>query len=730
MLLGAGGALVAIPIVIHLLNRRRFKTVHWAAMEFLLKALKKNRRRLRFEQFLLLATRCLVLLLMGMALARPMGCAQSSLAEFVGRRTGVHVFVIDNSYSMAYQIDRSGARTQLDQAKIIAKTLIDRLSSGGESVAIVTAARPAVAVIATPTFDLKSAEAAVDRIPQTYGGTDEAGALALARDIARTQTTEPNKNLYLIDDSTRIAWQTNGDAIKQTALELSKLYPSGIEHYNLGKPDEWNQSVVGLDPGQTMTTSWFPADFVADVRGYGPCPTDPKLTWKIDDNIIPPGATPVKAAEQASPITITAAAMPGGLHVVTASLDTNDRLPLDDTRWRIVDSVSQLKVLIVEGERGVGGLGSSGAFLDTALNPPSAGDTSGRPTSYVSTERISDLELDNKIFSDYRCICLCGVGDIQDSQAEELEKFVRDGGTLMVFMGDPVTAENYNATLYKHHLIPGPLTKRITVGADQPARRFAFNPKGVLHPILADFRNQENTGLDKVEIYSYWQIDISANPKVERVLDFLPPDGSPNQPPDPAITVQSLGDGKTLFYATASDPNSEWTTFMAHECYPALMHMLLLGTTSNGDGWMNLTIEDPLIVPPSIKFTAAPMLRDANQTTYPIDVATDAQGRSIYRADPLAKPGIYTLSTGAESYKIAVNVPPDEADVRTIDDDQVKAALGDIDVKMLDDSVPAIPVVAVETGKDLGWPVLFAVLILAAMESFIAMYFGHQRRKL
>ena len=63
----AGAVAMSIPIIIHILNRRRFKTVTWAAMEFLLRAMKKNRRRLRFEQWLLLATRCLVVLLLGMA---------------------------------------------------------------------------------------------------------------------------------------------------------------------------------------------------------------------------------------------------------------------------------------------------------------------------------------------------------------------------------------------------------------------------------------------------------------------------------------------------------------------------------------------------------------------------------------------------------------------------------------------------------------------------------------
>ena len=59
----AGGA-VSIPVIIHLLNRRRFKVVTWAAMRFLLAAQKKNSRRMRVEQFLLLALRCLIVLLL------------------------------------------------------------------------------------------------------------------------------------------------------------------------------------------------------------------------------------------------------------------------------------------------------------------------------------------------------------------------------------------------------------------------------------------------------------------------------------------------------------------------------------------------------------------------------------------------------------------------------------------------------------------------------------------
>src|SRR6202034_3780754 len=86
----AGLLLAAVPIIIHILNRRRFKTVSWAAMEFLLRALRKNRRRLRFERWLLLATRCAVLLLLGIALARPLACESGALAG-LGRRTALDV---------------------------------------------------------------------------------------------------------------------------------------------------------------------------------------------------------------------------------------------------------------------------------------------------------------------------------------------------------------------------------------------------------------------------------------------------------------------------------------------------------------------------------------------------------------------------------------------------------------------------------------------------------------
>ena len=63
--------LAAVPVIIHILNRRRFQKVPWAAMEFLLKAMKRNRKRLRMEQWIVRALRVLAVLLLALLVARP-----------------------------------------------------------------------------------------------------------------------------------------------------------------------------------------------------------------------------------------------------------------------------------------------------------------------------------------------------------------------------------------------------------------------------------------------------------------------------------------------------------------------------------------------------------------------------------------------------------------------------------------------------------------------------------
>src|SRR6476469_10060605 len=100
----AAAAAIAVPIVIHLLNRRRFKVVTWAAMRFLLAAQKQNTRRMRLEQLILLLVRCAIVALIVFAMASVMPWAEHVWAAIWPEGAGAavqrggrthHILVLD-----------------------------------------------------------------------------------------------------------------------------------------------------------------------------------------------------------------------------------------------------------------------------------------------------------------------------------------------------------------------------------------------------------------------------------------------------------------------------------------------------------------------------------------------------------------------------------------------------------------------------------------------------------
>src|SRR5215210_3211004 len=455
----AGAGLIGIPLIIHFLNRRRFKLVQWAAMEYLLQALRKNRRRIKFEQILLLTTRCLILALLGLALARPLGCSESSLANLVGSKSGLHVFVIDNSYSMAYEADRQGARTHFDQAKLLVKQQIEKLAAGGESVAIVTAARPKLNEDGLPesqiafrtSFNLDSARSSVDGIEQSYNATDMAGALQIAVQLGREEQKQPQKFLYVVTDCTRSAFENDQvDQLKQVGREMATTFGQRIRINDLSKQGQWNYAVMDIRPDGSLVTTNFHTDFLADAKGFG-AGGETLVQWQWDMTPLE-GGTPIKldtGTQLQRQTKVDTRKSGGGPHVMTVTLMGDEKLKIDNTRQRVFEVAAELKVLIIEGERGTNLLSGSGAFLDLALAPKKEVTAQGkvRSDSYVAPEVISDLEMGNKVLSDYRSVILSNVASLSPAQADQVQKFVEQGGTFMTFMGEQVNSDGYNGVL-------------------------------------------------------------------------------------------------------------------------------------------------------------------------------------------------------------------------------------------------------------------------------------------
>jgi hypothetical protein len=137
-----------LPIIIHLLNRLRYKTVHWAAMIFLLKANRAATRRAKIRQYILLALRCLVLLFLIWAMARPL------IGGWIGSAAGgapeAIVMLLDRSASMeahggeGQQSKRAHALELLTQAA--------KQSPGSHFVLIENVLRQPLEIAAAPTL--------------------------------------------------------------------------------------------------------------------------------------------------------------------------------------------------------------------------------------------------------------------------------------------------------------------------------------------------------------------------------------------------------------------------------------------------------------------------------------------------------------------------------------------------------------------------------------------------
>src|SRR3954467_10091364 len=153
----AGGA-AAVPVIIHLLNRKRYVVVNWAAMRFLLAAQKKNVRRLKLEQWLLLAVRTLLVLLVALAMAAVMPWFEpvwqklfpgDALAAPSQGRTH-RIIVLDGSFTMAAR--RPDGLCRFHRAKAQANASLEK-SNPGDGYSLILLGSPAQVIVPGPADD-------------------------------------------------------------------------------------------------------------------------------------------------------------------------------------------------------------------------------------------------------------------------------------------------------------------------------------------------------------------------------------------------------------------------------------------------------------------------------------------------------------------------------------------------------------------------------------------------
>ncbi len=706
-LAAAGVLLMSIPIIIHFLNRRRFKVHQWAAMQYLLEAMRRNRRRLQFEHWLLMMIRCCAILLAGLALARPLGCSGNSAAAVFGQGGRLNVIVIDNTASMAWQRLQGDAHTNFERARELSGELLARWAKSHDAACLIATAGETGAVAQTPTYDIQAVRQALDQLPQRFTAGDLGTALRQALTIARDGGPFPGRRLYILSDSTVPAWQSEAVAneLHKLGPELAQVYD--VVHIDVGENQMPNSTVESVRVLGGLATTAMGVDLAAQPRAYGQ--GGGTLIWQRGARVLGTSARLTIDASAPEQILPQVRFDTDGPESLTVRLDPGDRLPEDDAFSLALNVRKRLNVVIAEGERGSSALDSPGTMLQMALSP---GQEGGADAGLSRVDLIAETELAGRVLSDTDAILLAAPSRVMQSEAAQLRGYVEAGGTLVIFLGEGINAEQCNQTLLAEKLLPGKILSLTTAAEGQEPFRFDFRPDAALHPLLRAFREQENSGLATARIFTYGRVQLDAAQQAQRVLDLS--NG------DPAITIHHLGTGKVVFFATSAD--TRWTTLPAKPAFVALLNEILLGTIDADNGWMNIAAGSRLEVPRRIAQTVMPRLTDPQGHLLSLEPAGADHPTTAYVSTSLEMPGLYRLQIDGKSYPIAVRFPASESNLTHLDPAAIRRALGDITMEQEADRLPA-EFANSRDQADFGWPLLLAVLILAGTECFLAMWF-------
>ncbi len=451
----AGLVAAAGPILIHLLNRRRFKVVEWAAMDFLREALFRSRRMLQIRDFLLLALRTACILLFGAALAQPFFAATGDM----GANQPVHaILLIDNSLSMSYQ--RLGG-TVLDEAKRQAQSMIENLPRGSRISVLPTCGLPSGATLDAH-YTKQDALEALEAIQWVDRQTKPRETLDLAIAAAGRTASPARKQVVLFTDQQVDEWSA-----AQLADQLDQV-PGGVKLIDLRSDpaDVENSYVAEFNVRDAVVDLHTPATFVAVVCHQGPSERrNVPVSLIVEGQVVQTVSVDLLPGQRREiefePYPFDVAAEPGRPYFAAAEVVLPpDRLPGDDRRELIVPVVAALPVVFVDqfgrDEDPRRGRYGETYHLRRLLAP--IGNQAARDKQLVRAEHRTIDELDQSLLEDARLVVVAGV-PFPGAAAQLLRQYVEQGGSLVIAAGglfDPA-AWTQDAWLQGKGILPVPL---------------------------------------------------------------------------------------------------------------------------------------------------------------------------------------------------------------------------------------------------------------------------------
>jgi hypothetical protein len=713
-----GLAAASVPIILHLLNRRRFREVSWAAMRFLMAAIKKNQRRVRIEQWLLLAIRTLIILLVVMAMAKPF---LESFGMVIAGRTIHRVLVLDASMSMGYT-STPGGTSRFDQAKAEAAQLVKE-SRSGDYISVILMGQPPRVIIGDPSPNLKEVGKEIGELTMTHGGVDLAATFE-AVDRVMDVSSIPQKEVIFLTDLQAASWRLSEmtEGFKRVLARIAARQPRSVL-IDLGKTGGENWAVTDLKLDTPVVTVGSRVLVRGVLRNFGATPAEGIRARLTVDNRLGPEAPEDLSPGDDHPVVFTEVFPTAGDHVLELSVD-DDPLLLDNKRWLVVPVRESLNVLLVDGHFKSEPYQAETDYLAQALSPTesSPGQAGSGP---IRVEVVSESQLSRRELNPYDAVVLCNVAQFSQPEVTALEDFLKQGGGVVIFGGDQVVAENYNRLLYAdgNGLLPASVGPSIGDAAKREAA-IAFDPRGYRHPLVSDYQSESGpvtAGLTQAITWQFHKLTIPKGSKAEVALAF--------ETGDPAIIEAPRHRGTVIVVATSADAG--WTSWPIHKSYPPVMQQIILRASAGRLSERNIRVGQPYDHSFPESGTAAPV---TVLTPKGLSVTSKLQqegGVSQFHFEQTDLSGQYQVRIGpplSVDSSFAANTDPAESDLAKLDEAALRSQIPGWSFNYFDvANWKDLTGDAASVGRrgELHRPMLYAVLAFLLLESFLAWKFGH-----
>jgi hypothetical protein len=666
-----------IPLLIHLFSRRRVKIVEFSSLRHLKQMQKRQVRRLKIRQLLLLILRMLIIFTAVLAFARP-----ATKGGYIGSHAGVSAAVLlDKSASMNRQV-KDGVVFDL-----AVKKSEDILQSFGEAdnVILIPYDRTPEYPAGQRLFSRDVAEGILNKEPVGFDKDNLTGAMNDAVDFLN-RAKSLNKEIYLITDRQKINLDQPVDSV-----------PDDFTFYLAELPVETdgNCGLTGIDLGGQLIEIGSSFNIKAEIKNYDNFDKtellaslfiDGTRVYQSEFKIISGGTVTV-------PFTHTIQTT--GYHAGWVELSDDGYAP--DNRYYFSFYIpAAFNVFIIDGD-------GSGELIRLALVPDES------LARYWQVKSVGVDEAAQVRLADYDALVLAGVDSLDTGLFQQVNRFVDAGGGVFYIPGAQTDIGLFNRSLGAEAdmRFGSPMPRSFSRAGYYTMERFDYT-----HPIFQPFGADSSASEPVLKYFALPEITAGDNNrKLARFSNGRP-----------ALIEAASGLGKYIVMAAPLSP--VYTDLASHSFFvPMVIRTLEYLAGDPSQSGQSFTVGSS-----AARTLSGRTLADNRAVLVTPDgrsfvlAGVEQSGQVMFDCRPLDAPGIYQLKANDRILDMfAVNVSTDESDLAAVDPDQLESMLGLKNMKTLPYDKPSGPIITESRfGRELWKIILWAVVVLVAVEMLLS----------